>query len=149
MAGCKGLVIAAGPTYITRLWTLLELYVWVAMGKDQTRIRMLILGDANEDGAQRSTVVESFKRVSMKAARCYSEPDKEKVLAIIESSFTSLRAFDRHISRLLTEAAQSSLERRGSFIMDRMASRKSFKSSKTPQSDSAKQARTSHGTIVV
>jgi hypothetical protein len=47
MAGCKGLVIVAGQTYTSRLWCLLELYVWVAMGKETNRIKMMLIH--NED----------------------------------------------------------------------------------------------------
>ena len=40
MAGCKALVIVAGPTYTSRLWTLLELFVWLSMGKEQKKIEI-------------------------------------------------------------------------------------------------------------
>jgi hypothetical protein len=50
-----------------------------------------------------NAVTSTFRTVSIEDAKCSSEADKEKILAIIESSFISLKAFDRHISNLLTE----------------------------------------------
>jgi hypothetical protein len=49
------------------------------------------------------TVSSTFRTISIKDAHCSSEADKEKILAIVESSFSSVKAFDRHISKLLTE----------------------------------------------
>jgi hypothetical protein len=48
-------------------------------------------------------VSSTFRTVCVREAHCSSQPDKEKILAIIESSFTSLTAFDRHVGLLLTD----------------------------------------------
>lgn len=119
MAGCRGLVILAGRTYCSRLWALLELYVWLAMGKDQACIKMVVLNEGGGstassagNGSDGDPVLRSFKRVKVADAGCSNESDREKILGIIEASFASLDAFDRHISRvLLTSALQ---ERRSS-----------------------------------
>jgi hypothetical protein len=47
MAGCQKLVVVAGVTYVTRLWALLELYVWSAMGKESSRIAVLPITEQN------------------------------------------------------------------------------------------------------
>jgi hypothetical protein len=44
VAGCQRLVVIAGSTYSSRLWTLLELYVWVSMGKPTSEIRIQLIG---------------------------------------------------------------------------------------------------------
>ena len=113
MAGCSGMCVLAGHTYCSRLWTLLELYVWLAMGKEHASIRMVVLDDGDDDGeAGASRVLRSFKDVRVHEAGCASESDREKILGIIEASFASLAAFDRHISRVLL--ASASHERRSS-----------------------------------
>lgn len=120
MAGCKKLLVVAGSTYTQRLWALLELYVWVAMGKEHDDIKVLILtsaplrSDARLTGAlSRSRTLlrgntfrmtqETFHHVSVEYAKCSSAKDRETILAIIETSFTSLHAFDQYIGRLLTK----------------------------------------------
>jgi hypothetical protein len=51
-------------------------------------------------------VIASFRATSIMDAACSSEADKEKILAIIESSFSSLKAFNRHISTLLQDVTR-------------------------------------------
>jgi hypothetical protein len=149
IAGCKGLLVIAGTTYTQRLWTLLELYVWVAMGKEHDTIKVLVLSSATcllprarslhmsarmlvstlpspphvptlpgrkqsrqpppptwpplrKSNSGRSSR-DGFKRLSVEAAQCSSAQDREKILAIIETSFNSLKAFDAYISKLLIE----------------------------------------------
>ena len=129
MAGCQSLLVVAGPTYTSRLWcdraqsnpartphnhrewhkvrsdsaplpsqrTLLELYVWLAMGKDMQRIKLHTFGSAD--------VMKSFKSVNVRDAACHSAGNKQKILSIIESSFTSLNAFDKHVQRVLLDCS--------------------------------------------
>ena len=101
MAGCKALVIVAGPTYTSRLWTLLELFVWLSMGKEQKKIEIFpIERNSAEEG---KSVEETFKSVDVHDAACYNAADRAKILAIIEASFNSLKAFDRHVSKVLQD----------------------------------------------
>lgn len=111
LAGCKGLVVLAGATYTSRIWTLLELFVWVAMGKRQSSIKMLVVeGDSDVEGQPSSTaedVLRSFRTISVADAQCSSQRDRQKILAIIESSFTSLKAYDAHMAKLLLDVEGS------------------------------------------
>ena len=89
MAGCKALVIVAGPTYTSRLWTLLELFVWLSMGKEQKKIEIFpIERNSAEEG--KSVEESGFKSVDVHDAACYNAADRAKILAIIEASFNSL-----------------------------------------------------------
>ena len=101
MAGCKALLICAGSTYTQRLWTLLELFVWVAMGKEHNKIRLLPIADGRTSVED---VQRTFKSISVKEARCFNKSDRDKILTIIESSYGDLRAFDRHVVKVLSDA---------------------------------------------
>ena len=70
----------------------------------------------------------TFKSVSVKGAGCSSEADREKVLAIIESSYTSLRAFDRHVSQMLVELHEAPNRKSSAMLrsLTRKQSRPSF-----------------------
>ena len=72
-----------------------ELYVWMAMGKEQFK-SILINNDATAGPEKLAFVTKTFHSVSIRSAKCSTESDKEKVLAIIESSYASLKAFDKH-----------------------------------------------------
>ena len=52
-----------------------------------------------------NAVTSTFRTVSIEDAKCSSEADKEKILAIIETSFITFKAFDRHISNLLVQVS--------------------------------------------
>jgi hypothetical protein len=99
MAGCKSLLVIAGASYTSRIWTLLELFVWVAMGKEQQKIRVLpILGGG---ASSEEDVLTTFRNVSAMDARCYSPADHNKIITIIESSYGTVRSFDKYVARLL------------------------------------------------
>jgi len=101
MAGCKHLLILAGPTYVKRLWTLLEIFVWNFM-KDAGDIRVLITEDEQFSS---SDVVDTFRAVRIEDALCSSAADKEKVVSIIEASFSDLKLFDQMVTSLLLDAS--------------------------------------------
>jgi hypothetical protein len=73
------------------------------MGKDSARVRLLLID--NNKGADESCteVISSFQTVNLRQAKCSSPDDREKILVIIESSFSTLRGFDAHISKLLMQ----------------------------------------------
>lgn len=75
--------------------------MWVAMGKDQSCARTLLITDGSFGASALAQVTETFQRVNIRQAKCSSASDREKVLAIIESSYASLKAFDLHVSKLL------------------------------------------------
>ncbi len=112
LAGCNRLLVVAGSTYASRIWVLLELYVWVAMGKPGSSIDLLVIEDGIDCSSSTSAAVRcSFRNASITKAQCSSEGDRNKILGIIEASFTSLGAFDRHLRRLLLDAEQATRRR--------------------------------------
>ena len=71
------------------------------MGKDATRARLLPIDDNEAADESCTKVICTFRTVSVRNAQCSSPDDREKMLVIIESSFSTLRAFDKYISTLL------------------------------------------------
>jgi len=114
MAGCRSLLIIAGSTYTSRIWTLLEIFVWHAMGKDLKRIYVIpIADDDTEDAPQANKAVyATFAHVDVAKARCRNERDKEKILAIIEANFGRLGPFNRLVQSVLVTPASSVLTRK-------------------------------------
>merc|ERR1712039_474003 len=41
LSGCKTLLVLCGPTYLTRLWCVMELFTFVHMGGDIDRVTVL------------------------------------------------------------------------------------------------------------
>ena len=99
LSGCQTLLVLAGPTYVSRLWCLLEVFTFVYMtsGDAAGRIVLKPLGDAR-------AVAASFVNVRVKAASCFLPEERQKLLATIESGFGYLEAFDAEIKRFLDQA---------------------------------------------
>ena len=104
LAGCKQLLVLAGPTYATRLWCVMELFVFLRMGGQREDIVVKLLGDGNAT-AQLSASLASFD--AGKAA-CFHDADKQKLWAVIESTFGTFTPFNK-----LVRATFADQQRRG------------------------------------
>ena len=96
LSGCKNLLVLAGETYTRRLWCLLEVFVFVRMGGDPNHVRVMRLDN----------VEFSLSCVDVGKAQCSVLRDREKLLAVIETGFGSLKAFDRAMASVLDTAQQ-------------------------------------------
>ena len=92
--GCKNMAVLAGPTYYERLWCILEVYLFVQLGGKEEAIIVMPLSDAQ-------TLHSILDRFSVRTARATKTSDRECMLAVIESSFGSLAAFDATIQNIL------------------------------------------------
>ena len=89
LAGCQQLLVLAGPTYTTRLWCVMELFVFVRMGGQRDAIVVQLLDKENEG------LPASLARFDAARARCFLERDRQLLLAVIDASFGTVRPFNR------------------------------------------------------
>jgi len=93
LKGCRRLVVLCGPTYLSRLWCILEIFTHVHMGGapgDIELVQVLREGYELEDAW---AIEEAFCNFDVRACLCFDQADKERMLAMIESSFGTMRAF--------------------------------------------------------
>lgn len=111
LSGCQGLFITAGPTYTSRLWTLLEVFVWVAMGKGVSHMRLVAIPSPNTGGTQEdeSAILRTTHCIDVRKAGCFDPWDRERILATIQSNIGSLRAFEVRVGNMLRSAFRSEL----------------------------------------
>lgn len=93
LAGCKKLLVVAGPSYTQRLWCVMELFTFVRMGGTRERIEQRRI-----DGA-----AGTFESFDANRAQCFLHRDREKLLAVIESTFGDLHPFNQVVRGLLVE----------------------------------------------
>merc|ERR1711970_786556 len=61
LGGCRRLVILSGPSYMSRLWCIMELFFFIMMGGRMSSIDLIpVAKEDNEDDAM-LTIVSSFK----------------------------------------------------------------------------------------
>ena len=92
----------AGSTYASRLWCVVELFVFLKMGGETERIRVLELGGVD--------VRVALNRFDAAKAKCFLAADREKLLAVIESGFGSLAPFNSLIRGVFRDARATHLE---------------------------------------
>jgi hypothetical protein len=94
LAGCKKLVVFLGQTYLSRLWCLVELFVFLEMDKDVEDIEIRnVSSRAIED------ILSTF---DANDADCYLREEKAKMLTLIEAGFGSLEKFNDAVKRILS-----------------------------------------------
>jgi hypothetical protein len=102
LSGCDSLVALAGPSYASRLWCVVELFVFLHCGGDRERIRVLEFGGVD--------VRVALNRFDAAEAQCFLKDDQERLLAIIEAGFGSLSPFSALIRSIFIDARATHLE---------------------------------------
>ena len=107
LAGCRRLLVVAGPTYVQRLWCVMEIFTFLYMGGELGRITFLPIREHNLElsGKRPPTfdpsvdpklqdIIDQFKVFDARQARCFIESDRQRLLGVIESGIGSLDAFN-------------------------------------------------------
>lgn len=98
LSGCKQLLVAAGPTYSTRLWCVVEIFTFLKMGGTQNELVFLPIG-----GADVRRQLASFDAAK---AQCFLRRDREKLLSVIESGFGDLYDFNETVKSFFPKAKE-------------------------------------------
>ena len=96
LSGCETLLIIPGPTYTSRLWCIMEVFVFLKMGGSIRRITIIPIELKDEKIAR-----SKFEEVDVSKCKCYLEKDRQKLLGIVEKGFGSYEAFNKAFNLLL------------------------------------------------
>lgn len=96
LSGCRSLLVLAGPTYSSRLWCVMELFVFLRMGgaRDDIAVRLL------EDG---DSLVRQLERFDAGEAKCFLNRDRQRLWAVIESSFGTFAPFNKQVRAVFAD----------------------------------------------
>eukprot|EP00400_MALV-I_sp_L67-5_P000594 gene594-1013_t len=97
-AGCERLLILAGKTYTERLWCIIEVFVFIRMGGDLSRITVLPIDMANESEAHKM-----FETVDAKECKCFLESDRQRLLGVVEQGFGNFHQFNDILRHVFTK----------------------------------------------
>eukprot|EP00928_Gymnodinium_smaydae_P012057 TRINITY_DN14395_c0_g4_i1.p1 TRINITY_DN14395_c0_g4~~TRINITY_DN14395_c0_g4_i1.p1 ORF type:complete len:590 (+),score=80.38 TRINITY_DN14395_c0_g4_i1:79-1848(+) len=103
LAGSRSLVILHGPTYLSRLWCIMELLVYMLMKGSNRESVVLIDARAGSD-VRSEDCIASF---AVENAKCVKSEDKDMLFAIVEAGFEDLASFDELVKRLMTTLTAS------------------------------------------
>ena len=101
LAGCKQLYLFCGPTFLERLWCLLEIFVYLEMGGRVDDVT-LVLAPPDDDVLSRR-----FARFDVAHAKCFDPVERDRLLATIEAGFGGLDQFSSSQGRRSAGAADA------------------------------------------
>lgn len=97
LAGCDTLLVLAGPTYTTRLWCIVELFIFFSMGSaNYGSIEIIPLEGTG------TVVADGFRKFNASKCQCFDPNDKVRLLKIVESGSGGMDAFDDSVRHLLS-----------------------------------------------
>ena len=83
LCACRKMLILLGPSYMSRMWCMLELFVFTSclscglFEKSDVRVERIGLADAR--------LVELAGAFSMRNCTCYRDGDKQTILGVVET----------------------------------------------------------------
>lgn len=98
LSGCQSLLVLHGPSYTSRLWCVMELFVYLQMGGDKERIVVYAFG---------TEVQSSIAAFDAGKAKCFLDGDRQQLLAVIESGFGDLVPFNQAVRGILAHTVVS------------------------------------------
>jgi hypothetical protein len=103
LSGCRELLVIAGPTYVSRLWCVIELFVFVSIHRTQegykgVPLEVRVLGHTEEE---HSTVRDGFANFDAEACECFDPRDKQRLLGIVEAGSGTMDRFNMQIRGMI------------------------------------------------
>jgi len=81
----------------SRLWCIMEIFVFLSMGGNHERIVLLPLG------ASEAAVLERFEAFDAQQCECFLATDRERLLGVIEAGFGSFSTFNALARKMLLD----------------------------------------------
>jgi hypothetical protein len=113
LSGCRTLLILAGRTYTSRLWCVLECFVFLKMGGEPERIQVYPFSEESDKSVQEvansAVVVHRLERFDARRATCFKEDERQHLLSVIRAGFGSLDEFNSTMRGLFIDKMQPHL----------------------------------------
>ena len=104
LSGCMQLLVLAGPTYTSRLWCVMELFVYVRMGGRYEDVIVKLLSRTDDINA-------ALESLDASEAQCFRDSDRQRLLAVIEASFGTTKAFNKVVRGLFGKTVGSATKK--------------------------------------
>mmetsp|Transcript_4838 Transcript_4838/g.13521 ORF Transcript_4838/g.13521 Transcript_4838/m.13521 type:complete len:574 (-) Transcript_4838:5-1726(-) len=100
LSGCKKLVVFVGPTYLSRLWCIMELFTFTHMCRSVDQIQFIPVVSHGSQKEDLDRIMSSIENFDAGKCNCYSAADKERLLRIIHVAFGGLEEFNIAVKRI-------------------------------------------------
>jgi len=106
LVGCERLVVLCGPTYLNRLWCIVEIFTYVHTGGQICDIELLPVLKQDRKEEDTDAIKAAFNDFDARMCRCYNPADKEKILTIIHTAFGSMSGFNIAVRTILENVSE-------------------------------------------
>jgi hypothetical protein len=100
LSGCQQLLLLVGPSYVTRLWCVMECFIFMRIkGIDETAAQQTSHLKVKELSSD-ADLAQTLSRFKAANAQCRYDRDRQRLLAVIEASFGTTRSFDELVLKV-------------------------------------------------
>lgn len=103
LRGCNEMLVCFGPTYLSRLWCVVELFVFVHMGSDASSLTVLPLLRVGQEDEDAALLRDSISNFDAQQCDCVVRADKDAMLHIVHTAFGDLSSFNVAVRAILAE----------------------------------------------
>jgi len=103
LGGCHKLVVLCGPTYLGRLWCIVEVFTFVHMCRSPERLEFEVVVREECQEEDLSKVQSSLDSFDADLCACHVAEDKDRLLNIILVAFGSMSGFNSAVRTMLQE----------------------------------------------
>jgi len=101
LSGCQQLLILAGKTYLSRLWCVAELFVFITMGG---RIQDMVIRTLTEVDGESVDLGRDIEMFDARTATCTRAEDRDRLLTCLEAGFGDIDDFSHEVRRFMEQA---------------------------------------------
>ncbi len=96
LAGCNRMLVTTGLTYTSRLWCVMELFVYISMRTEgeQAAPDIISLGATEQE---RGEVAQTWTSFDASRCKCFDPKDKDRILEVIETSAGGIAGFNASV----------------------------------------------------
>ena len=101
LASCNELLVLCGPTYLERLWCVVELFTFVHIGGTCDKVTVAHLVREGYEDEDEDAIQYSIEHFDANQCQCFNNDDKEKMLEIIKAAFIDIGSFHVAVRELM------------------------------------------------
>ena len=102
LSWCNNLLALVGPKYSTRVWCLVECFVFVRMRGNPDNFIIQLLDD------DRDAFKHQLTKLDVSKAGCFHSSDRQRLLAVIETGFGTTSKFNKVVKGIISQKLQGS-----------------------------------------
>eukprot|EP00929_Paragymnodinium_shiwhaense_P049704 TRINITY_DN2504_c0_g1_i5.p1 TRINITY_DN2504_c0_g1~~TRINITY_DN2504_c0_g1_i5.p1 ORF type:complete len:525 (+),score=99.37 TRINITY_DN2504_c0_g1_i5:178-1752(+) len=103
--GCKNFVVLCGPSYLTRLWCVMELFTFFHMGGKMEQLQFIPLQRFGYEADDQEAIMSTFDKFDVRSCECAFADDKQNILAIIDAAFGDMQDFNKAVRTIVDNSA--------------------------------------------